>query len=204
MLLADRRAFSAQLLEAGILQFGEFTLKSGVKSPFYLDLRLVPSHPKLLRLVASRLVQRASGLRFDRVCGIPLAGVALATAFALESGRPLVLVRKEAKAYGLQKQVEGVFESGETVLVIDDVVSSGASKLEVVVPLQESGLLVRDFVVVVDRETGGKEELAQKGFGLHSLLTVRELLSDGLAVGRISQSQFDAAVDFLKLQNAKV
>jgi uridine monophosphate synthetase len=108
----------------------------------------------------------------------------------LEAQWPMIYARKEAKDYGTKKIVEGAFKQGETVLVIDDLITNGASKFEAVVPLQAEGLVVKDFVVLVDREQGGVKELSEKGFGLHAVLKVSELLEALRANKKISEEQF--------------
>jgi uridine monophosphate synthetase len=186
------------LFDAGIVKFGSFTLKSGSVSPIYLDLRLLVSHPGLLRNVASLLAQKAGPLSFDRVAGIPYAALAIATAVSLQSGVPMVFCRKEAKDYGTKKMVEGDFSAGETVLVIDDLITTGGSKLEAVKPLQDAGLKVSDFMVVIDRQQGGRQELEAKGYRLHALLTVRDLFSDLAAARRISPEEFAQFESFMQ------
>jgi uridine monophosphate synthetase len=191
---------AVSLNEIGAVQFGEFRLKSGLLSPVYVDMRPVPSYPWLLREVARRLAERAVGLQFDRIAGIPYAGLPIGVALCLEMDRPLIYARKEVKQYGTRKAVEGVFAPGETTLVVDDVISTGGAKLEGIEPLLAAGLLVRDVLVVVDREQGGKEQLAAKGYALHSLFTLREMVDALERRGNLAAAQAASVREYLQGQ----
>jgi uridine monophosphate synthetase len=174
------------LHDLGAVRFGEFTLKSGLKSPIYVDLRLLVSDARLLRLVAEAMAELASGISFDRIAAIPYGGLPIGTAVSLASGKPLIYPRKEIKDHGTRQAIEGAFKAGETVLVLDDLVSTGGSKIEAMEPLQAAGLSVRDVLVLIDREQGGGRELAAKGYRLHAVFTLRALLDVLVGAGRIT------------------
>jgi len=181
----------------GAVRFGEFTLHSGLKSPIYLDLRLLISDPKVLRQTASAYTGliREAGLSFDRLAAIPYAALPIGVMVAQALERPLIYPRKEIKAYGTRRAIEGCFTPGETVLVLDDLITTGASKLEAIAPLIAAGLIVRDVVVLIDREQGGRAELAAQGYRLHSLVTMTEMLNLLVEQGRISAAQRAAVLE---------
>jgi uridine monophosphate synthetase len=189
--LAEQIALGLHAL--GAVRFGEFTLKSGQKSPIYIDLRLLVSDPALMRTVARAMAGLLAGLRCDRIAAIPYGGLPIGQAVALETGLPLVYPRREVKEHGTRKAIEGAFESGETVVVLDDLVTTGGSKLEAIEALAEAGLVVKDIVVLVDRGQGGAEELAAHGLRLHAVLTLGVLL-DALVLRGAVEASAAAAV----------
>ena len=120
------------LLSAGCIKFGDFTLKSGLQSPIYIDLRRIISHPKLLADVAQAYLPLIAKLKFSRIAGLPYAAIPIATAVCLQGNYPMIYPRKEVKAYGTKAEIEGEFHAGETVLVIDDLATTGGSKFEAI------------------------------------------------------------------------
>ena len=169
-------ALADDLLHAGCVRFGDFTLKSGLNSPIYFDLRLLASFPRLLARAAAAYQPILAPLTFDRLAALPYAALPIATALALQTGRPLIYPRKETKEYGTGAAVEGAFSPGETAVVIDDLATTGGSKFEAIARLTAAGLKVQDVVVLIDRQSGAREALAAAGFRLHAVFTLTELL----------------------------
>ncbi len=141
--------------------------------------------------VALALAGILRGLAYDRIAAIPYGGLPIGQAVALTTGKPLLYARREAKDHGTKKLLEGAFVAGETVVVLDDLITTGASKLEALTPLQDAGLRVEDVVVLVDREQGGQAELAWKGIALHAVLTLSQILDCLVRRGRIDEAVRD-------------
>ena len=158
---------------------GDFGLRSGRRSRYYLDKYRFETRPDLLRALGERLTAeiRQHEPAATRIAGPELGAVALATAASLESGLPFLIVRKDAKDYGTANRLEGAFEQGERVCLVEDVVTSGGAALSAVQALREAGLACSTVICVVDREEGGVDELARHGVRLHSLFTASDVLS---------------------------
>ena len=193
----DVDRFAQELHRIGAVKFGEFTLKSGRTSPVYVDLRCLVSHPDVLRMAGEALVGVLRGLEFDRIAGLPYAGLPLAVSASLAGNLPMLYARKEAKEYGTRKRIEGEYAAGQTVALLDDVITDGGAKLELAEPFLEEGLVVRDFVVLVDREQGGKDALAQRGYRLHAVFTLRQVLEALRRSNSISESTYGEVVAYL-------
>ncbi|VVB99732.1 Orotate phosphoribosyltransferase [uncultured archaeon] len=194
----DRLAIA--LHEIGAVKFGLFTLKSGLKSPIYIDLRVLISFPETLKMVGMALCEKAEeeGLEFDVIAGIPFAAIAIATAVSLERKWRMVFPRKEVKDYGTRASVEGRYKAGETALVIDDLITTGASKFEAIAPLEKEGLRVKDVLVLVDREQGGRAELLKEGYRLHSVFTAKQLLEILNRHKKIDQLIYESAKSYFE------
>ncbi len=182
---------SLALHEAGCVQFGQFKLKSGLLSPIYVDLRLLVSHPPLLRRVGDLLAGRAQTFQFDVLAAIPYAALPIGVAVSLAMDAPLVYPRKEVKDYGTERSVEGAFRPGQTALLIDDLITKGHSKIEAIAPLEAAGLKVKDVLVLVDREQGGVEELDAHGYTVHAVLTLGQILDVLVGVGKLDAGRRD-------------
>ncbi len=185
------------LISIGAVKFGDFTLKSGIQSPIYLDLRLIISFPDLLSRIAESLVELSSGLEFNRIAGIPYTALPIATAFSLISGKPMIYCRKEVKSHGTGSRIEGIWNQGDRVLIIDDLITDGGSKLETFSVFEDNGLKISDTIVLIDREQGGKERLRLKGYQLFSIISIFEILERMKGTNQIDETRFENILSFL-------
>ena len=186
------------LIDSQCVRFGEFKLKSGLMSPIYLDLRRLITYPQILKRAAQAYVDLLRGLQFDRIAGLPYAGLPISTAISVAADWPMIYPRKEAKEYGTKAEIEGLYNAGETIAIIDDLATTGGAKVEAIQKLEGVGLKVKDIVVLIDRESGAKESLAQSGYTLHAVATLRQLLDAWLASEAITQAQFEEVQVFLQ------
>lgn len=178
-----------ELHEVHIVDFGQFTLKSGLLSPYYIDLRLLVTFPHLLELVADVMWEKIRLKPFDLIAGIPYAALPIATAISLRYNRPLIFTRKEAKNYGKGKMIEGIYHKGQHVVVVDDVISDGMSKFETFKPIEKEGLTVSQVVVLLDRGQGGPKTLQDAGYHCSTITSMDEVLDVLHKNGRISREQ---------------
>jgi uridine monophosphate synthetase len=195
---AQLTSLAAGLLDAGCIKFGEFTLKSGLKSPIYIDLRQIITYPKLLAEIAQAYLPLLSTLHFSRIAGLPYAAIPIATAISLAGNYPMIYPRKEVKSYGTKAEIEGEYHAGETVVVIDDLATTGGSKFEAIEKLTGAGLVVRDVVVLVDRQSGARESLAQAGYFMHAVFTIRQLLDYWEGAGTVDRHKIAETRNFLQ------
>lgn len=173
--MEQKERFFLECYELGIIKFGKFTLKSGIESPFYVDLRPLASDPKLLKKLTNYLLNLVNTEETDLICGVPYAALPMATAMSLESNLPLIIKRKEAKSYGTKKLIEGLFQSGQTCLLVEDVITSGKSLLETIPEIENEGISIKNIVVVLDRQQGGIELLENKGYKVHALFNITQV-----------------------------
>ena len=190
--------FALTLFDIGAVQLGKFKLHSGKKSRIYFDLRLLVSHPHALRQAVTAFRTVLDHLSFDLLAATPLAGLPLGTALCLDMDRPLIYPRKTAKSYGTGKEIEGVWQVGQTAVVIVDLITSGDSILHALVALKSSGLQVDEAVVLIDREQGGIETLQGHGYTLHAVMKVSRLLNVLEAHQRISGKERDKVLKSLR------
>jgi uridine monophosphate synthetase len=186
-----------ELLRAGCIKFGSFTLKSGLQSPIYIDLRQIISFPKLLEQVGAAYLPVLKELKFDRIAGLPYAAIPIATAVSLLGGYPMIYPRKEAKQYGTKAEIEGEYHAGETAAVIDDLATTGGSKFEAIEKLSAAGLMVKDVVVLVDRQSGAKEALRGAGYAMHAVLTITDMLDYWESTGGVERDKILETRKFL-------
>ena len=195
----QKRELALDLYEIGALKFGDFTFKSGIKSPMYLDQRLYISYPKVMKKVVKLYVQLLEGITYDRLAGVAYGALPVTGALSLELEKPWVYMRKEGlkKEHGLQKSMEGEYHQGEVAVMIEDIVTRGTSLLEAIPAIEQQGLVVKDAVVLVDYGKGGPELVEKAGYNVHSFITIREIVDIMHNEGKIDDTHYQKCVDFL-------
>ncbi|QYX31897.1 bifunctional orotidine-5'-phosphate decarboxylase/orotate phosphoribosyltransferase [Sphaerospermopsis torques-reginae] len=178
-----------QLFDIGCIMFGEFVQASGATFPYYIDLRKIISNPQVFNQVLSAYEKILTGLTFDRLAGIPYGSLPTATGLSLRLHCPMIFPRKEVKAHGTRRVIEGNFHPGETIAVVDDILISGKSVMEGAEKIKSVGLKVNDIVVFIDHEKGVKDRLKANGYCGHSVLTISEIVTTLHEVGRINDEQ---------------
>ena len=163
-----------QRIRDAALLHGEFTLRSGRKSKYYLDKYQFETQPDILRELGTRFAQHIDD-QVDRIAGAELGGIPLVTTAAMASGRPAVLIRNQKKDYGTAKQLEGKLEAGDRVVFVEDVVTTGGQTLEAVKVIEAAGAKVVRIVVVIDRQEGARENIEAAGYEMRSLFTKASL-----------------------------
>jgi len=199
----DTEQLILKLHEINAIKFGEFKLKTGSISPIYIDLRVTISYPDILKSIAQIMWKKISHLSFDLLAGVPYTALPIATAMSLEHNKPMVMRRKEVKDYGTRKAIEGTYIPGQTCLVVEDLITSGSSVFETIDPLKHEGLLVKDVVVLLDREQGGKENIAERGCIAHSIFTMGELLEVLKKYNRIDGEMYNKVISYIKNTQVK-
>uniref|UniRef100_T1PCL7 Uridine 5'-monophosphate synthase n=1 Tax=Musca domestica TaxID=7370 RepID=T1PCL7_MUSDO len=193
------KALALKLFEINAFKFGDFKMKVGINSPVYFDLRVIVSYPEVMQTV-SNLIQdyiKEHNLNAKHVCGVPYTALPLASIVSVQQNIPMLVRRKEAKAYGTKKLIEGIYSAGDTCLIVEDVVTSGSSILDTVKDLQSEGIVVTDAVVVVDREQGGAANIANHSVRMHSLFTLSFLLNTLLEAGKIQRETVESVAKYI-------
>ncbi len=189
--LTPNQALIVRLYDIGCLMFGSYVQASGAVFPYYIDLRRIISEPQLFHQVLSAYATVTAPLQFDRIAGIPYGSLPTATGLSLKLNRPMIYPRKEVKAHGTRRLVEGHFEPGETALVVDDVLITGKSVLEGIHKLETSGLRVTDIVVLIDHEGGVRDKMHDRGYQAHAVFTLSEISQTLYQTRRITAAQYD-------------
>ena len=173
------KEFATFLHKKEIIKFGDFTLASGKKSPYYVDLRLVPSYPiefrKMVKYLENKITQDIGLDNFDSIVSVPTGGLIIASALAIETIKPLIYVRSKPKDYGTSKSVEGEIHSDMNVVMIDDVATTGGSVVSAIRSLNEVNVSIKDAYVIVDRMEGADKALLELGVKMHSILSILEI-----------------------------
>ena len=173
------KEFTTFLFKNDIIKFGDFTLASGKKSSYYVDLRLVPSYPhefrKMVKYLENEIIQDIGLDKFDSIVSVPTGGLVIASALAIEAVKPLIYVRNKPKDYGTSKSVEGKINDGMKVVMIDDVATTGGSVVNAIKSLKEVNVIIKDAYVIVNRMEGANEALSELGVQMHSVLDILQI-----------------------------
>lgn len=173
---SDNKDLIAALKNCGAIQLGEFTLSSGKKSNYYIDIKKASTEPETLRLIGKKATEIIKSIKVDYVGGVELGGVPIATAVSLESGLPMILIRKTSKGYGTGGKLIGRLEKGTRVILLEDVTTSGGSVKNAVSSIRDEGGNIDTVITVVDRADGAKENLKSIGIELIPLIKASDLV----------------------------
>ncbi len=195
----EESEFCRILVKTQALRFGVFKLTSGKLSPYYVDLRSIPSYPEAFRKVIriyERLVKEEIGLdQFDRVSCVPTSGLLFASALAFQLSKPILYTRREAKLHGRERRIEGVMTPGDRVILVDDLITTGKSLVDAAQVIRSEGGVVNDALVLIDRQEDGEESLRRIDVRLHSFLRISEIAIRLHQLGVIEEGKYD---DILK------
>lgn len=187
--------FPKMLLRTGALQFGMFTLSGGRISPYYLDLRVIPSFPDAFHMCSDLLAKTAKVIEgIDKIGGIPTGGLPWASVLSYILSKPLVYTRKDIKLHGREKAIEGILTPGDKVLLIDDVITTGKSILTAIQSIRGEGGVVENALVLLDRQEGGEEHLSKEGVKLHSVAKISTVAQKLLDMDAITKHQYEELV----------
>lgn len=190
------------LNKIGALQFGTFKLTSGKISPYYIDLRLVPSFPDAFQKICAfytDFINKEVGVgNFERVAGIPVAGMPFASIIAYNLKKPFIYIRKGVRLHGRQRRIEGLLNPGDRVLLIDDLITTGLSLRRAAKAIAAEGGIVKDVVVLLDRQESGAEKLRKMGIKLHALVNISEAAQMLYEIGSINEEQLKTILKQIK------
>jgi len=192
------------LYKIDALKFGVYQLSSGKQSPYYIDLRVIPSFPDAFREICEFYVQQMTeeiGLNnFDRIAGIPLSGIPFASQVAYNIKKPFLFIRRDIKLYGRERRVEGILISGDKVLIVDDLLTTGLTLKRAVEAVRAEGGIITDAIIFLDREEGGKELLEKNGVKVHTLLNVSEVADTLFEIGAIDKDSLRTILKQIRRQ----
>lgn len=172
--MANQQLIDA-LRDADAVKFGEFELSHGGTSNYYVDKYVFETNPRCLELIADSFADRVGK---TKLAGVALGAVPLVAVTSVETGNPYVIARKQAKEYGTGNRIEGTLDDGEDVIILEDIATTGQSAIDAAEALRDAGAVVERVIVVVDREEGARENLAEADLELESLVTASDLLAD--------------------------
>ena len=189
------KEFATFLYKNDIIKFGDFTLTSGKNSSYYIDLRLVPSYPhqfrKMVKNLQNLIIEKTGLDNFDSLASVPTGGLVVASALAIEVVKPLIYVRNKPKEHGTTKSIEGKTSAGMKVVMVDDVATTGTSVLNGIKQLKESGLLISDVYVIINRLEGADKALDDMGVQIHQLTDILEITNVLFQEKLVSKEIFD-------------
>jgi orotate phosphoribosyltransferase len=181
------------LNKIGALHFGAFKLTSGKISPYYIDLRIVPSFPdafqKICEFYVDFIKNEIGNRNFERIAGIPVAGIPFASLIAYNLKKPFLYIRKGVRFHGRQRRIEGILAPGDRILLVDDLITTGISLRNAAKAIRAEGGVVSDAAVLLDREEGGREKLDKSGIKLHALLNISEIVKKLYELEAIDEEQ---------------
>jgi orotate phosphoribosyltransferase len=190
------------LNKIGALQFGAFKLTSGKISPYYIDLRIVPSFPDVFQKICDlyvSFVEDEIGVKsFERVAGIPVAGIPFTSIIAYELKKPFLYIRKGVPLHGRQRRIEGILAPGNRILLVDDLVTTGLSLTKAAKAITAEGGVVTDAVALIDRQEGGRQKLQKNGIKLHAVLDITEIANNLHEIGTIDEEQLKTILKQVK------
>jgi orotate phosphoribosyltransferase len=204
MLAGAKRELALRLFEIGAVKFGAFRLKLHERepdaplSPIYIDLRLIRSFPSVMAATVNVYKELIQGLNFDLLADVPTAATPIAAILSYDLGVGMISPKKEEKGHGITVKVDGFFKEGNVVLLVDDLVTQADSKLEAIRGLEHQGLIVRDVVVLIDREQGGPQQLERSGYRCHAAFPLSEILGLYMKEGKISKDDYERTTAYLK------
>ena len=190
---------SKLLLECDAVKFGEFTGTSGRILPYYVDLRLIPSYPKIFHKIVDAYINliENDNIEFDRIAGVPIGALPFASAISYKTKKPLLILRKERKEHGRGKQIEGVLNKGDAVLIIEDLITTGGSVIKTKKVLEDEGAVVCDVLVILDRLEGGSENLKNNGLALHAVTDTMNVISELEKENLISRKNYNKISNYI-------
>ncbi|MBS7640352.1 MAG: hypothetical protein QXE73_05385 [Candidatus Bathyarchaeia archaeon] len=199
----DEAAIAESLVNSGALKFGRFILKSGVESPYYIDLAWLLSSPmdfeRVVKIIADKIRGVIQRRAVDKLATIELKGALILPSVASILRMPCIIVRKETKTYGLTGRiVGGEIRRGERFIFFDDVLTDGRSKVEGIKPIEEEGGVIDTIMVVVDREQGGREKLEALGYNVEAITTISEIVNKLLSIGKMSFEEAERILTYTR------